>query len=291
MTKQQFLDAFESALRSENADASFVSEQLSLLANKIEAHSDEEFQKIATPENISMLASSAMDEYLSRTKHSSTPKASAEKEPSSISDTDNSDFESDEATKKIEKVSAKGTSDPKVEKTDDVVSVDMTPVIPTGKKRANDEAGSFFEKLIKKSEAKTPSIVFVTLLILSLPLLLFLAGLSVGALVLVYFVFAAIIIALVAAIVAVVCSGSISSIIAILYGATQVMQEPRYVGIHELGFALIIIGATIFISVILYNIAVRLIPWILVKASLIFKYIVSRTKRIAVKARKGCEKL
>ena len=69
------------------------------------------------------------------------------------------------------------------------------------------------------------------------------------------------------------------------------MQVPRYVGIHEIGFALIVIGATLLSSVLLYNVAIRLVPWVLEKAAVIFKLIVVRLRRLSEKAKKGCDLL
>lgn len=302
MTRQQFLDAFKKALTDENVPESFISEQIALLEGKIESLSDEEFEKRANDENITMLSRSALDEYLSRTRHSGAPvqeEAPTEEpaEPEAIETVVEPEIDvSDEATKKIESVpeaedAVIDQTSAKTDADDDIVTVDMTPVASNTKKKEDTGKPSFFATLVKKAENKTPLLIFTILTVLSIPLLLVGALLSLGALASLYFVLAALVIGIVAAIIIIVLGGGVTSLIALLYGATQIMQEPRYVGIHEIGFALIVCGATILISVLLYNVAVRLIPWVLSKAAFIFKYLVSGVKKLAEKAKKGCEKL
>ena len=321
MTKQQFLEAFKSALSGENASPDFVNEQTALLEEKLVTLSDEDFEKRADRDNVSILVRSAMEEYLSRTRHTDTSLKPAEPEVSSEDappdkDSDVSEQESDsneetkivtddsaftvddsiasEETKKIDSTPLSDEED-KIEQLssddDDVVTVDMTPVVTSVKNKDDNAKQSFFAKLLQKAENKSATVIFTVLTVLSIPLVLFAAFAVLGSLVAVYFALAAIIVAIIGAILLVVFGGGLVSIVALLYGATQIMQPPRYVGIHEIGFAFIVIGATILISVILYNIAVRLIPWVLSKASAIFKWLVSAVKRLAEKAKKGCEKL
>ncbi len=300
MTKQQFLEEFQNALNAQIASPEFVNEQIALISGKIDTLSDEDFAKSANGENIDMLVRSSVDEYLSRTKHSEEESSEVEvadeaemtKHPTNDQSNEVPDI-TDEATKKIDTVietsySAKAPSIS--DKNDDIVTVDMTPIVSLKKKSESDKK-AFVKRLSERIENKTPTLIFTILTILAFPLILFGAFVSIGVLFSLYFVLAALVIALVFGIIAVVCGGGLTSIIALLYGATQIMQEPRYIGMHEIGFALIIAGATILISVLLYNIAIKLIPWILSKASVIFKALVVRVKRIAEKARKGCEKL
>ncbi len=289
MTKQQFLEAFKSALAAENASPDFVSEQTALLSGKIEALSDEEFAKRASDENIAMLVRSTMEEYLSRTKHSSSNGAEKTNEAQDVASAPTITVE---ATKRIDSVperpEAENVSSP--DKNDDIVTVDMTPVV-SSKKKSDAEKEPFWKSIAKKAEERTPTLLFTILAVLSFPLLLFAAFVVIGAIFSIYFALAALVIALVAAIIVVVCGGGLTALIALLYGATQILQEPRYIGMHEIGFALIVIGATILISVLLYNAAVKLVPWVLSKASVIFKAIVVRVRRLAEKAKKGCDNL
>lgn len=286
MTKQQFLEAFENALSAQNASDDFTREQSALVSEKILSLSDEAFAKYANEENVNMLVHSAMEEYLSRTKipvgEDSPEETPGEDAPTIAVDSakiaDSAEIESD------------AVYENPADKSDDIVTVDMTPIV-NHKKKSDSDGDSFLKNLLKKVEDNTPSLLFTILTILSFPLILFAAFVVIGALCSIYFALAALVIAIVAAIIMIVCGGGLVSIVSLIYGATQIMQAPRYVGIHEIGFALIVIGATILSSVLLYNVAIRLIPWVLEKASIIFKLIVVQLRRLSEKAKKGCDLL
>lgn len=300
MTRQQFLEEFQSALSDQGASPEFIDEQSALISGKIEALSDTEFEKSANGENIAMLARSSMEEYLSRTRHTQEkePEVQDENEATIITrpvseKQSETPAVTDEETKKIDTVPEKEASskdDSFSDKGDDIVTVDMTPIVSHKKKTESDKK-SFIKRLTERAENKSSTLIFTVLTVLAFPLILFGSFVAIGVLFGLYFALAALVVALIFGIIAVVCGGGLTSIVALLYGATQIMQEPRYVGMHEIGFALIVAGATILVSVLLYNVAIKLIPWILSKASVIFKALVVRVKRIAEKARKGCEKL
>ncbi len=386
MTRQEFTEAFASALISKEVSEAFVREQSELLSEKLKKLSDSDFEKRSGQESINMLVASALDEYLVRTRPSikvqSGAKAAApsptvassenekeekvkedeafetakipavkpipeknatikEEEKAPVKEPVNEEVKEPvkvdpkepeqvkEKTEEAEKsasentvVVTKKTSTPRVEgdktttyktespsknpkkeaskrsassekldrdiKNNDVVTIDMAPVIPHNIAPLEKKRNIF---TVTGSDAKTASLIFTILTVLALPLIITAALASVSLLASLYLVLAAVIIGIILAIFVVVCAGSLTSLIALLYGATQVMQTPRYVGIHELGIALIAAGGTLLVSVILYNIAVRLIPWILTKAAVIFKFAVLGVKRLAEKVRKGCEKL
>ncbi|MBE6608010.1 MAG: hypothetical protein E7633_05610 [Ruminococcaceae bacterium] len=325
MTKQEFLTAFENSLRKEKVTADFVEEQVKLLSEKLSSLPDEDFQKTAGDENVSMLVKSSVEEYLARTRQTSVPTSKrievdssdtviietrkldpVKKEPKAEKKAKPDDEKSEpkvtkepKTTKEPAKKSGtpKKKEAPKAEKAekkktkanDDVVSMEIMPVSKGD--RALTEKKTFLSSLSEKAEARTPSIIFTIITILALPLLVLLAFVSIGTLVSLYFALAAVILAIVFLIIFIVFGGSLTALVALLYGATQIMQEPRYVGIHEIGLAFIILGGTILSSVLLYNVAVRFIPWILSRASLLFKLLFTGVKVLAEKVRKGCEKL
>lgn len=288
MTKQQFLEAFESALSAQNASADFTHEQSALVSEKILSLSDEAFAKYATEDNVNMLVHSAMEEYLSRTKIPES--ADIADEDGTSEDAPTIAVDSAKIADTVEKEEDATVYEIPSDKNDDVVTVDMTPIV-SHKKKTDGDNDSFLKNILKKVEDNTPALLFTILSILCFPLILFAAFVVIGALCSIYFALAALVIAIVAAIIMIVCGGGLVSIVALIYGATQVMQVPRYVGMHEIGFALIVIGATVLSSVILYNIAIRLIPWVLAKASVVFRAIVVHLKRLSEKAKKGCDLL
>ena len=107
----------------------------------------------------------------------------------------------------------------------------------------------------------------------------------------VFMALAAVLIVTVSAIVIVVGAGSIVSVASLLYGATQILSTPRYLGIHEIGLGLLVAGVTILVSVILYNIAIRLVPFIYAKLISFIKFTFRLARKLIAKAKKGCENL
>lgn len=136
-----------------------------------------------------------------------------------------------------------------------------------------------------------PRILLWILIALCAPSVLLVLALIFGASLAIVIGMAGMIILLVAAIVAIVCGGSAISVIAFIYGITQIISEPRYVGLHEIGLALVFAGITIAVSIILYNIAVRLIPLLYKLIGKFLRYCIKKLKHWAVSAWKGCENL
>ena len=96
---------------------------------------------------------------------------------------------------------------------------------------------------------------------------------------------------IVVAIIAITGVGSIISIVALLYGVTQVLSAPRYVGFHEIGIGLIAAGFTMAASILLYNVAIRLIPYIYVKMGKLLKFFTRKLVSFTRNTVKGVEQL
>ena len=107
----------------------------------------------------------------------------------------------------------------------------------------------------------------------------------------IFLALAASIFVIVIAIIGIVGVGSVVSLASLLYGATQILSSPRYVGFHEIGFGLIIAGLTMGISILLYNLAIRLIPFISQQMGKLFRLFFQKLISFAKNAVKGCEQL
>ena len=93
------------------------------------------------------------------------------------------------------------------------------------------------------------------------------------------------------AIVAITGVGSVISVLALLYGATQVLSGTKYVGFHEIGIGLIAAGVTMAASILLYNAAIRLIPYLYVKMGKLLKFFVRKLVSFTQNTLKGVEQL
>ncbi len=88
----------------------------------------------------------------------------------------------------------------------------------------------------------------------------------------------ALIIGIVAGIVVLAAAGSAASLVGIIYGVVQMFNVPA-VGLYEIGLGVIIAGSVLFVDILLYNVAVRLLPLLVRLVGRLFGYVI---KRLAV---------
>jgi len=151
--------------------------------------------------------------------------------------------------------------------------------------------GSFMFNDSESLKNKHSKLTFAAICVLLLPTVLLLASTLFGACAVIIAALTAIIVITVVAVLAVVAGGSLVSIVAILYGATQIISVPRYIGLHEIGIGLIVAGATILLSILLYNASIRLIPFIIIKIMKFVRFVVVKCKNLSKIFLKGCETL
>lgn len=150
--------------------------------------------------------------------------------------------------------------------------------------------GGFDDSLMSQSSPH-PKLLLAAIIVLCAPMVLFLVlavlGLSLG----VALVMASVILGVVCVIAAIVCGGSILAVLSLIYGITQIISEPRYVGIHEIGLAMFFAGITILISVLLYNVAVRLIPLLYKLIGKGLRILIAKGRKLLSSVWKGCKSL
>ena len=100
---------------------------------------------------------------------------------------------------------------------------------------------------------------------------------------------AAIILSIVAMI-AIVAAGSIVSLVGIIYGITLLFSFVA-AGVYEIGLGVAVAGIIIFASVLLYNLAVRFIPWLMKKIGTLLVYVCGKLKMLFNYIRRECYKL
>lgn len=84
--------------------------------------------------------------------------------------------------------------------------------------------------------------------------------------------------------------GTAASLTGIVYGIVKMFSTPA-IGLYEIGFGVIIAGVSIICGILIYNGAVRFMPWLVRKSALLFKFTFSKIKPILIKYKRGCEKL
>ena len=92
------------------------------------------------------------------------------------------------------------------------------------------------------------------------------------------------------AMIAIVAAGSIISLVGIIYGATLLFSFVA-AGVYEIGLGVSVAGIVIFASVLLYNLAIRFIPWLMKKVAALLVYVCGKLKLLFYYIRRECFKL
>jgi len=132
--------------------------------------------------------------------------------------------------------------------------------------------------------------IFWITLVLTLPLTLALAAAFFGAFLGAFAGLAAAIVGLIAVLIALVAVGSAVSLVGIIYGVTQLFSF-RAAGIYEIGLGIIVIGVVMLVSILLYNIAIRFLPWVIKKVAVLFCFTCRKIVELFFFVRRECYKL
>ncbi len=104
-----------------------------------------------------------------------------------------------------------------------------------------------------------------------IPILFFIAAVALSIFAVLFFGLIAVIIILVAILAIAVAAGSAVSLVGLIYGITQMISNPA-IGLYEAGMGILVAGITMLVGVLIYNAAIRFIPWIMKKLKLLFKF-------------------
>lgn len=98
------------------------------------------------------------------------------------------------------------------------------------------------------------------------------------------------IIGLVAGMIAVVAVGCGLALVGIIYGITQLFSFVA-AGLYEIGLGVMIVGGALLSGVILYNLAIRFLPWVMKWLTVFFVFVFHRLRNLFYLARRECYKL
>ncbi len=108
-----------------------------------------------------------------------------------------------------------------------------------------------------------------------IPLLFLLGAVLLSVFAAVFFGLIALIIVLVAMLAIAVAAGSAVALVGIGYGLITIMTNIP-VGLYELGMGVFVAGMTMLVGVLIYNAAIRFVPWIMRKLRVLFKFIIKK---------------
>ncbi|MBQ4591376.1 MAG: hypothetical protein IJP32_03680 [Clostridia bacterium] len=127
-------------------------------------------------------------------------------------------------------------------------------------------------------------------LFLTLPLTLGLAAVLFGVFAVLFVGLAALIVGLIAALIVVAACGAGVSLVGIIFGITQLFTFLA-AGIYEIGLGVMVAGIILFVSILLYNIAIRFLPWLISVLGNFLGWICGKIKTLFFVVRRECYKL
>jgi len=198
-------------------------------------------------------------------------------------------------TQTVEEVQAPEENEGNSDK-DDEAPKKVTVVNPTKMPKSSKKV-NVIKKLTNKLSGNTTAdkreslIMLITILIVFLPVIIAWVGVCLGVFAGACVALAAAILLIIAIIFVVVLGGSVLSIASLLYGISQLLGDTKYIGFHEVGLGLFFVGATMLIGILLYNVAVRLIPLLYRLLGKLFVLVCKLFKKSVASVLKGCEKL
>ena len=276
MTESEFFNAITAELEMLEIPSDYAKTKLDQIKARVEKLEKNDAEKFFCSENHRAVIEKIRESYENDFKSNNT--MTLTRTFDDVSEKDNTDDNT--------KNNTENEKEPKI----------TTVVTPTDLPKA-EKKGNFFVTVLEKMkisvdpEKRDSSLMLWALLIIFAPLVLTLfLGSSLGFLA-VFVALAAAIIGIIGVIFVVVLGGAVLSVASLLYGVSQLLGDTKYIGVHEVGLGLIFVGATMLVGISLYNVAVRLIPWLYRMFGKLFVWLCKMLKKAALAVSKGCEKL
>lgn len=151
-------------------------------------------------------------------------------------------------------------------------------------------SADFFKTPEGKDKTTKGVAIFWAVFLLTLPLTLALLAVILAVFGIVFLGLIVMIIGLVLGMIAVVAVGSCTALIGIIYGITQIFTFMA-AGIYEIGLGVMIGGGVLLAGIILYNLAIRFLPWVMKWVTVLFTYVFGQIRNLFYLARRECYKL
>ena len=292
MNRQEFIDTLRQKLTEEGFPATYVEKQCAILTDNLNALPEDQAAQYINPRNVDILVRKfiAHDGNLIQSATEQTaPEAAPQAEATAPAETD-AVTEAPAAAESADESAASEavTEDAPAEPAPEAAPAEDTPppapiTAPRSSKRRVPVA--------EYTPCDKPLLLTFLLTLICAPTLILFLTTAFGLFAGIFLALAASIFVIVIAIIGIVALGSVVSLASLLYGATQILSSPRYVGFHEIGFGLIVAGVTMGSSILLYNLAIRWIPFISQQMGKLFKLFFQKIVSFAKNAVKGCEQL
>lgn len=151
-------------------------------------------------------------------------------------------------------------------------------------------AADFFAPPESADKTARGSAIFWGCFILGLPFIFAVLALIIALFGLCYIALIGAIIGFVLALIAIVAVGCGVSLVGIIYGITQLFSFVA-AGVYEIGLGLMVAGMVLFTAVLLYNAAVRFLPWVMRCLTMFFEFVFGKLRHLFYVVRRECYKL
>lgn len=158
------------------------------------------------------------------------------------------------------------------------------------KTRRAAEENNYFEYSPENSPTTKGMLIFWVGLFVTLPITLALAAALFGAFGAVFIALAGLIVAGIITLAAIVAAGAGVSLVGIIFGITQLFSFTA-AGIYEIGLGVMVAGAVLFVSVLVYNLSIRFFPWLITLVGNLLGFICGKLKELFLNVRRECYKL
>ncbi len=135
-------------------------------------------------------------------------------------------------------------------------------------------------------------LIFWGIVVAALPLILAFLVLYAGVFGAIFLGLCAVIILLVAGLIAETAGGTAVAMIGIIYGVTQIVTaESKAPGLYEIGLGVTIGGIVLFAGILIYNLAIRLIPFLMTLLGKLFRFCAGKLRDLFSIAKEACYRL
>ncbi len=161
-----------------------------------------------------------------------------------------------------------------------------------GEKKKKDDESALSERwneVVFEDKGKNSKgiLKFWLFFLLSLPIALAAIASTLVVFTILFFTIAVLIICFVAALVAVTAVGTLVSVFGLIFGVAQLLTSAP-IGVYECGLAIMLGAAAMFIGILIYNVAVRLLPFLAKCLLRLFKLIFRSIRRFYVFLKRRC---
>lgn len=302
MTKDVFLSMIEHSLTDAGMPKEKVDESIAHFNASFSRMSNEEFEeKVSQLGGVEVISERVVSNYKKSVQKKARSVQSENIDTASDADSADEIKEADEekesadaANETAEAVAAEPATPTKIEpkqSVNELLREDDDIVKPKPRKKApgvqNSKGGKGKKKKSKgknsAAESKPKAGTFA-----ATPVVALLMIIAVACFAFLYGVVGGLVVILAAALVLLSASGTALSIVAIIYGITQ-LSVSKGAGLYEMGIGIVAGGVTLFFGILMYNFIVRLAPFIFKKLLVLFKFVFKKIMLLFHVIKEACD--